>query len=160
MNNTSSHCFGEQAVKIEYTSAEIGLYSFLCTIFCLVAFFGNVLVIIAILCTRQIRKHEKNFYLLSLAVADALLASSVVPFSLTNQLTGNWPFGIFYCRVYLSLDVCFCTASISHIAVIGLDRYVAIKFPLFYRTHRPKSWIKKIIVSVSVGFEVMRKKIS
>ena len=152
-NNTRNNCLGHTAYKHDYTTAEIGIYGFLCALFCLVVVFGNVLVIIAIIREREIKNQKLNFYLLSLAVADAFLACLVVPFSITNQLTGKWPFGAVYCQIYSSLDVVFSTASIWHIAMIGLERFFALKFPLFSRTHRSKKLSQKAIALVSVAFE-------
>ena len=132
-----------------YNYEEIVIYSVLCSAFCLFTIVGNVLVIIVIVKEPRISKHDQNLYLLSLAVADALLAFLVVPFSITNELLGYWPFGYTYCRTFQSLDIALCTASICNIACIGLDRFASIKFPVFFRQYRTKKKIRIVILSVS-----------
>uniref|UniRef100_H2ZCJ5 G-protein coupled receptors family 1 profile domain-containing protein n=1 Tax=Ciona savignyi TaxID=51511 RepID=H2ZCJ5_CIOSA len=115
---------------------------------CSLGLFGNLTVILVIWKDRVISKHRQNLYLLSLAVADASLVVLVVPFSLTNELLGHWPFGAVYCRIYLSVDILLCTASIWNICVIGLDRYISVKYPMTYRKFRTMPKIRLFIISV------------
>ena len=88
----------------------------------LLTVFGNVLVVIAVFTSRALRAPQ-NLFLVSLASADILVATLVMPFSLANELMGNWYFGKVWCEIYLALDVLFCTASIAHLCAISLDRY-------------------------------------
>ncbi|NXI64722.1 ADA2B protein, partial [Anseranas semipalmata] len=61
--------------------------------------------------------------LVSLAAADILVATLIIPFSLANELLGYWYFQKTWCEIYLALDVLFCTSSIVHLCAISLDRY-------------------------------------
>lgn len=51
--------------------------------------FGNVLVIIAVFTSRAL-KAPQNLFLVSLASADILVATLVIPFSLANEVMGYW----------------------------------------------------------------------
>uniref|UniRef100_H2ZCJ8 G-protein coupled receptors family 1 profile domain-containing protein n=1 Tax=Ciona savignyi TaxID=51511 RepID=H2ZCJ8_CIOSA len=131
-----------------YSDGEVILLSILTMLLCSLGLFGNLTVILVIWKDRVISKHRQNLYLLSLAVADASLVVLVVPFSLTNELLGHWPFGAVYCRIYLSVDILLCTASIWNICVIGLDRYISVKYPMTYRKFRTMPKIRLFIISV------------
>ena len=151
--SNSSNCYGrEDQLTAKYSLEAIVVISILTSLFCLFAFAGNVTVIMAIIRDRIISKHKQHLYLLSLAVADALLVVLVVPFSLTNELLGYWPFGYVYCRIYLSLDILFCTASICNICCIGIDRYVSVRYPTKYKKLRRMPRIRGAIIFVSMVF--------
>lgn len=132
-----------------YSYEAVIVISVLVGIFCLYVLLGNIAVILVILRDRVISQQTHHQYLISLAVADALLAVLVIPFTLVNELSGKWPFGPVYCQVYLAADVLFCTASIWSICAIGLDRYWSVKQPVNNQRKRTKKVIRVIIVTVS-----------
>uniref|UniRef100_A0A3B3U4S5 Alpha-2A adrenergic receptor n=1 Tax=Poecilia latipinna TaxID=48699 RepID=A0A3B3U4S5_9TELE len=111
--------------------------------------FGNVLVVIAVFTSRALRAPQ-NLFLVSLASADILVATLVMPFSLANELMGYWYFGDVWCEIYLALDVLFCTASITHLCAISLDRYWSITQAIEYNLKRTPRRIKCIIFIVWV----------
>lgn len=115
----------------------------------LLTVFGNVLVVIAVFTSRALRAPQ-NLFLVSLASADILVATLVMPFSLANELMGYWYFGEVWCEIYLALDVLFCTASIAHLCAISLDRYWSITQAIEYNLKRTPRRIKCIIVIVWV----------
>ena len=39
---------------------------------------------------------------------------------------------VFRCSIWLAVDVWMCTASILHLVVISLDRYIAVTHPITY----------------------------
>ncbi|OXB59892.1 hypothetical protein ASZ78_013525 [Callipepla squamata] len=111
--------------------------------------FGNVLVIIAVFTSRAL-KAPQNLFLVSLASADILVATLVIPFSLANEVMGYWYFGKVWCEIYLALDVLFCTSSIAHLCAISLDRYWSITQAIEYNLKRTPRRIKCIIFIVWV----------
>lgn len=115
----------------------------------LLTVFGNVLVVIAVFTSRALRAPQ-NLFLVSLASADILVATLVMPFSLANELMGYWYFGEVWCEIYLALDVLFCTASIAHLCAISLDRYWSITQAIQYNLKRTPRRIKCIIFIVWV----------
>ncbi|XP_077462402.1 alpha-2C adrenergic receptor [Stigmatopora argus] len=120
-----------------------GLVSFL-ILFTIV---GNVLVVIAVLTSRAL-KPPQNLFLVSLASADILVATLVIPFSLANELMGYWLFGKIWCDIYLALDVLFCTSSIVHLCAISLDRYWSVTQAVEYNLKRTPKRVKGMIVVV------------
>ncbi|XP_051561390.1 alpha-2C adrenergic receptor-like [Myxocyprinus asiaticus] len=120
-----------------------GLVSFL-ILFTIV---GNVLVVIAVLTSRAL-KPPQNLFLVSLASADILVATLIIPFSLANELMGYWFFGKVWCNIYLALDVLFCTSSIVHLCAISLDRYWSVTQAVEYNLKRTPHRVKGMIVVV------------
>ncbi|NXU55975.1 ADA2B protein, partial [Turnix velox] len=108
---------------------------------------GNALVILAVLSSRALQAPQ-NLFLLSLAAADILVATLIMPFSLANELLGYWYFWEPWCQIYLALDVLFCTSSIVHLCAISLDRYCSLAHPLRYQARRTPRRIKCAIVLV------------
>jgi hypothetical protein len=96
-----------------------------------VAVLGNALVIISVVRHRKLRVIT-NYYVVSLAMADMLVALCAMTFNASVEITGRWMFGYFMCDVWNSLDVYFSTASILHLCCISVDRYYAIVRPLEY----------------------------
>ncbi|XP_035247015.1 5-hydroxytryptamine receptor 4 isoform X1 [Anguilla anguilla] len=95
---------------------------------------GNLLVMVALCKDRHLRKKKTNYFIVSLAFADLLVALVVMPFAAIELTTGRWSYGETFCLVRTSLDVLLTTASILHLCCIALDRYYAICCqPLVYR---------------------------
>uniref|UniRef100_A0A3Q3N4A8 Alpha-2A adrenergic receptor n=1 Tax=Mastacembelus armatus TaxID=205130 RepID=A0A3Q3N4A8_9TELE len=115
----------------------------------LLTVFGNVMVVIAVITSRALRVPQ-NFFLVSLACADILVATLVMPFSLANELMGYWYFGKVWCEIYLALDVLFCTSSIVHLCAISLDRYWSITQAIEYNLRRTPRRIKCTVFIVWV----------
>ncbi|KZC07669.1 Octopamine receptor beta-1R [Dufourea novaeangliae] len=95
------------------------------------ALLGNLLVIVSVMRHRKLRVIT-NYFVVSLALADMLVAIFAMTFNASVELSGRWLFGYFMCDVWNSLDVYFSTVSILHLCCISVDRYYAIVQPLDY----------------------------
>ena len=93
--------------------------------------FGNSLVLVAVARERYLHT-VTNYFIMSLAVADCLVGTLVMPFSALYDSFKCWFFGPDFCDVWHSFDVLASTASILHLCVISLDRYWAITDPFSY----------------------------
>ncbi|XKL66404.1 hypothetical protein PGB90_009824 [Kerria lacca] len=69
---------------------------------------------------------------MSLAVADWLVGTFVAPLAVVKYFMGSWELGRLLCDIWVSSDVCLCTASILSLCAISIDRYLAITRPLNY----------------------------
>uniref|UniRef100_H2M701 5-hydroxytryptamine receptor 4 n=1 Tax=Oryzias latipes TaxID=8090 RepID=H2M701_ORYLA len=130
INNT-----GQQEEQQEFlNSLEIVVLSIVLSIIIIMTVFGNLLVMVALCTDRHLRKKKTNYFIVSLAFADLLVALVVMPFAAIELTTGQWHYGELFCLVRTSLDVLLTTASILHLCCIALDRYYAICCqPLVYR---------------------------
>ncbi|XP_054726415.1 octopamine receptor beta-1R [Anastrepha obliqua] len=111
---------------------------FIIVLIILAAILGNVLVIVSVMRHRKLRIIT-NYFVVSLAVADMLVALCAMTFNASVEITGKWMFGTVMCDIWNSFDVYFSTASIMHLCCISVDRYYAIVQPLDYpliMTHR------------------------
>ncbi|XP_006825733.1 dopamine receptor 2-like [Saccoglossus kowalevskii] len=114
---------------VSATKVLLGLFLSLC---CMVTVLGNILVMVAVSRMSYLRT-VTNFFIVSLAVADLLVGSIIIPFTITLEMTGGyWPFGVIWCDLWRSFDVLSATASIMNLCVISLDRYWAITDPISY----------------------------
>ncbi|XP_030371505.1 octopamine receptor beta-3R-like isoform X2 [Scaptodrosophila lebanonensis] len=137
------------------------LKAFIFSSIILAAVLGNALVIISVQRNRKLRVIT-NYFVVSLAMADMLVALCAMTFNASVELSGGkWMFGRFMCNVYNSLDVYFSTASILHLCCISVDRYYAIVRPLEYplnMTHKTvcfmlaNVWILPALISFTPIF--------
>lgn len=114
-----------------YTLAESALIGLFLAIIIFTAIVGNVLVCAAVFTDRHL-KRTSNYYIVSLGVADLLVALMVMTFAVVNDISGRWHFGQTFCSIWISSDVMCSTASILNLCVISLDRYIHIRDPLRY----------------------------
>nr|KAG5698038.1 hypothetical protein BaRGS_016686 [Batillaria attramentaria] len=114
-----------------YTVAEKAAIGTILTFMVFVAVVGNLLVCAAVFTDRRLKRNS-NFFIVSLAIADLLVALVVMTFAIANDIHGRWVFGAVFCRIWISSDIMCSTASILNLCVISLDRYVHIRDPLRY----------------------------
>ncbi|XP_029471479.1 D(4) dopamine receptor-like isoform X1 [Rhinatrema bivittatum] len=102
----------------------------------LVIILGNVLVCLSVLTERAL-KTATNYFIVSLAVADLLLAVLVLPLYVYSEFQGGvWTLNTYLCDTLMTMDVMLCTASIFNLCAISVDRYIAVILPLKYnRNH-------------------------
>ncbi|XP_068611359.1 dopamine receptor D4 related sequence [Brachionichthys hirsutus] len=102
----------------------------------LVIILGNVLVCVSVLTERSL-KTATNYFIISLAVADLLLAVLVLPlFVYSEFLGGVWTLSSYICDALMTMDVMLCTASILNLCAISVDRFIAVVVPLKYNRNQ------------------------
>ncbi|CAB1444254.1 unnamed protein product [Pleuronectes platessa] len=104
-------------------------------------------------------KTATNIYIFNLALADALVTSTL-PFQSVNYLMGTWPFGDILCKMVMSIDYYNMFTSIFTLTTMSIDRYVAVCHPvkaLDFRTPRNAKIVNVCnwILSSAIGLPVM-----
>uniref|UniRef100_A0A672FSQ9 Dopamine receptor D4b n=1 Tax=Salarias fasciatus TaxID=181472 RepID=A0A672FSQ9_SALFA len=95
---------------------------------------GNVLVCLSVYLEKAL-KTTTNYFIVSLAFADLLLAVLVLPLFVYAEFQGGvWSLNTVMCDGLMTMDVMLCTASIFNLCAISVDRYafIAVSIPLNY----------------------------
>ncbi|MBN3288970.1 TAAR3 protein, partial [Polypterus senegalus] len=111
-------------------SASLLLY-ILAGVLVIVTFCGNLVVIISISHFNQLHT-PTNLLILSLAVADFFVGVFIMPIIIIQSIETCWYFGKLFCYIYTFFIVLLTTVSMIHLAMIAIDRYIAICHPLTY----------------------------
>ncbi|XP_071756722.1 dopamine receptor D2a isoform X1 [Centroberyx gerrardi] len=141
-NGTWSFNDTEQGQKHPYN-----YYAMLLTLLIFVIVFGNVLVCIAVSREKALQT-TTNYLIVSLAVADLLVATLVMPWVVYLEVVGEWRFSKIHCDIFVTLDVMMCTASILNLCAISIDRYTAVAMPMLYNTRYSSR--RRVTVMISV----------
>ncbi|XP_061828968.1 dopamine receptor D2a isoform X4 [Nerophis lumbriciformis] len=126
---------------------EYNYYAMLLTLLIFVIVFGNVLVCIAVSREKALQT-TTNYLIVSLAVADLLVATLVMPWVVYLEVVGEWRFSKIHCDIFVTLDVMMCTASILNLCAISIDRYTAVAMPMLYNTRYSSR--RRVTVMISV----------
>lgn len=107
---------------------------------------GNILVILSVFTYKPLRIVQ-NFFIVSLAVADLTVAILVLPLNVAYSILGQWVFGIYMCKMWLTCDIMCCTSSILNLCAIALDRYWAITDPINYAQKRT---LERVLLMIGI----------
>ena len=124
----------------------------------LLASLGNLLVIISVIRTKNLRRQKAYYFVVSLAVAggssvislhiynlnwtdevscsDLSVSMGAMVFNAINVvLDGHWMFSVWLCDMYNAMDVVFSTASILNLVCISMyrwEKYFTNVFPIIF----------------------------
>ncbi|NXY02706.1 DRD3 protein, partial [Pteruthius melanotis] len=125
-------------------------YALCYCILILAIIFGNVLVCLAVLRERALQT-TTNYLVVSLAVADLLVATLVMPWMVYLEVTGGvWTFSRICCDIFVTMDVMMCTASILNLCAISIDRYTAVVKPVQYQYSTGQSSCRRVSLMIVV----------
>ncbi|XP_075047406.1 D(2) dopamine receptor [Mixophyes fleayi] len=139
-NNGTNGTVIEQKTHYNY-------YAMLLTLLIFVIVFGNVLVCMAVSREKALQT-TTNYLIVSLAVADLLVATLVMPWVVYLEVVGEWRFSRIHCDIFVTLDVMMCTASILNLCAISIDRYTAVAMPMLYNTRYSSK--RRVTVMITV----------
>ncbi|XP_023288213.1 5-hydroxytryptamine receptor 2A-like, partial [Orussus abietinus] len=108
---------------------------------------GNILVCLAIVWERRLQ-NVTNYFLMSLAITDLMVAVLVMPLGILTLVRGYFPLPAVYCLAWICLDVLFCTASIMHLCTISVDRYLSLRYPMKFGRNKTRRRVTLKIVFV------------
>ncbi|XP_054475611.1 D(4) dopamine receptor-like [Anoplopoma fimbria] len=124
---------------------------------------GNLLVCLSVF-TEKALKTTTNYFIVSLAVADLMLAVLVLPLFVYSEFQdGVWTLSTTVCDGLMTMDVMLCTASIFNLCAISVDRFIAVLIPLNYnRKHvdlrqtvlLSATWIVALAVASPIMFGI------
>ncbi|KAG9351478.1 hypothetical protein JZ751_022728 [Albula glossodonta] len=126
---------------------QYNYYAMLLTLLIFVIVFGNVLVCMAVSREKALQT-TTNYLIVSLAVADLLVATLVMPWVVYLEVVGEWRFSKIHCDIFVTLDVMMCTASILNLCAISIDRYTAVAMPMLYNTRYSSK--RRVTVMITV----------
>ncbi|XP_076075930.1 tachykinin-like peptides receptor 99D [Mytilus galloprovincialis] len=124
-----------------------GLFITAFVILFLVATVGNLIVIWIVLAHKRMRT-VTNYFLVNLAVADALISVLNTLFTSTFLMYQDWWYGLAWCKFTTFISVCTVAASVLTLMAIAIDRYLAIVHPL---RPRPTS---RVVLAISCIWSV------
>ncbi|XP_064197313.1 trace amine-associated receptor 4-like [Anguilla rostrata] len=157
--NQKGSCLRSQTVIL----IKVAMY--ICMAFIiLITVCGNLLVIISISHFRQLHS-PTNLIILSLAFTDWFLGAFIMPCSMIRSVENCWYFGETFCKIHSSVDIMMSIASLLHLGLISVDRYLAICKPLQYRTSVTMHKVAALIgitwmFSFAFGFGVILSKVN
>ncbi|XP_041484449.1 muscarinic acetylcholine receptor M1-like [Lytechinus variegatus] len=139
-----------EAVPTTVFSTEVVIFlSVLVGVLVILTAGGNLLVVIAFATTPKLRTYN-NYFILGLAIADLLVAVVNMPLFAMVILLGYWPLGAIFCDMFSFMDHAFSHVSIILVALISLDRYIAVTYPIRHRQYwrrRPRA-----ILIIAAGY--------
>jgi len=115
---------------------------------------GNLLVLVAVVRFHHRMHAVMSIFISSLASADLLIGTVEMPLTAMQIIEGSWPLNRQACNFRFAIDVTSITASINSLAVIAIDRYLAVTRPLQYPslvTKRRASYAVIAVWMLSVG---------
>ena len=137
--NFTNHCCAEQPAKdgfflatSTWPSSAVMLTAVLMIIVNVVIIVGNTFVIGALTKIDALKVMANNQAVISLAVADLLVGLLVMPCAIDSVVAGKWRCGYLWGRLNAFGNFSFCISSIMHLALLSVDRYIAISRPLVY----------------------------
>ncbi|XP_050591265.1 5-hydroxytryptamine receptor-like isoform X1 [Bombus affinis] len=131
---------------LSFIDASIILRALVLGLLILVTVVGNLFVIAAIILERNLQS-VANYLIVSLAVADLMVACLVMPLGAVYEINSGWSLGPELCDMWTSSDVLCCTASILHLVAIAVDRYWAVTDLNYIQARNPRR-IGMLIVTV------------
>ena len=153
-NSVTPEYWSSHTINFEYTSGSVTTAVFM-LLFMLIGLPGNALIIVSII-QQRLYKEVTHILLLNLAISDFLVCLLIMPFTVVAGFTGDYVFGG---SDYTRCQVCqtgvmltsLAILSVNILALISLDRFIFIKFPLRY-----ENWITvpRVIVAIVLAWIV------
>ncbi|XP_075585350.1 uncharacterized protein LOC124494818 isoform X3 [Dermatophagoides farinae] len=103
---------------------------FLYTLTAALALFGNILAICVLLFGKRSSK-ELRIFLVNLSMSDIMMALFSIPFTYMDFMLGRWIFAPAFCPIVQQMQMTCVFVSVYTLTAIGIDRYMAIIYPLY-----------------------------
>ncbi|XP_037726712.1 allatostatin-A receptor [Drosophila subpulchrella] len=175
VNSTNNYAFTSEHPEysdsnandsMEYDAESVALERIVSTIvpvfFGIIGFaglLGNGLVILVVVANQQMRS-TTNLLIINLAVSDILFVIFCVPFTATDYVLPEWPFGNVWCKFVQYMIVVTCHCSVYTLVLMSFDRFLAVVHPvtsMSLRTERNATlaimcaWITIVTTAIPVA---------
>ncbi|KAK3090569.1 hypothetical protein FSP39_012746 [Pinctada imbricata] len=106
---------------------------------------GNTLVVVVFVKGRRSRT-DLRYFLINLAVSDLIMAAFCMPFTFADSILREWVFSPPMCPLVLFMQLLSVCGSVFTNMAIGIDRFMAVTFPLHSRiTYRRGKYVIVIV---------------
>ena len=144
MNTTASSTQGTSRITDDVKLVDISLgwkifTMVVMTTILVLTIIGNIAVIAVQSRSIVLKNIVNSYFLVSLSIADLLVAILVMPCALDTVNTGSWRCGNIWGKFNGFGNFLFCISSIMHLMMLSIDRYMAIARPLRYPLEMTKS---------------------
>ena len=108
---------------------------------------GNILVCLAFINNSTLRRSLNNYFIVSLAVSDILMAVLVEPLTFSALVTGKWPFSDAACQYHGVAMFILGVVSLQTFMLISVNRYVKmVKSNILYKKVFKKNTVLLMII--------------
>lgn len=128
-----------------------------------VSLLSNVVVLICLLYSAEIRRQAPALFTLNLTFCNLLLTVSNMPLTLVGLVSRAQPGGDGFCRLAGFLETFLSTNSMLSMAALSIDRWLAVVFPLRYHSkmrHRDAALVLGYTWAHSASFSAVAASLS
>ena len=144
------------------SSVEVFTFGLSLLLMTLAALVMNFLVCLVVYRSKELRRHISSVFIVNLAICDFLIAIFAMPYSFGAVVAQNWPFGAFWCQTSAFCNMVLSLAAVLTLAMISVDRYIAVCKPLQYRAKMTVQcaltmisfvWLQSVVFAlIPIGF--------
>ncbi|XP_065113584.1 trace amine-associated receptor 13c-like [Paramisgurnus dabryanus] len=133
-NPETQYCFPDINSSCIKTKRSTHEYNIMYVFFSLLSVWTVILNLLVIISISHFKKLHTptNMLILSLAVTDLLVGLIGMPLEAIKLIETCWYFGNTICRLFLTIMGLLLNTSLGNLALIAVDRYVAVCHPLLY----------------------------
>ncbi|XP_064615846.1 beta-3 adrenergic receptor-like [Liolophura sinensis] len=127
-----SQCKGNTTNDVGYTTVEIAIRSAVVLLVSVTIILSNLLNFVILWTIKNISPVTKVF-LINLTTADFCTGLIGCLPAIAPAINGTWPYGAIWCQISAIVHGSCSTVSIWSVGVIGVERYIATSYPVFYK---------------------------
>lgn len=111
---------------VEDDRGSLTIRAIFLSVFLIVGFVSNCLLIAIIAQSKRLRSSEINRFLLSIAAANILNCGCIMPIMLSYTVRDNWDLGVFACRLNAALIQITTSTVLFSLFLLVLERTVTV----------------------------------
>jgi hypothetical protein len=121
LNSNQTNSPTKNPINLVNLDQSNNYWALLLLFFPIATVFGNILVVMSVVREKNLRT-VTNYFVVSLAIADLIVATAVMPFAVYYEVTKRWNISKVLCDAWVATDVMGSTASILNLVAIAIDR--------------------------------------